>query len=492
MKTILPKACFGLLLFILLLQVPSTCLAQSEEEIAEQQHKLLKKEAKDNDTPLQAAQGPVKPEHMWGAAWKDEAYIPTKAPGAQWFEQAEMGIFLHWGLSSQSPKPSTEISWSMLKNLPWDPDNKGTLTPNEYFKLAESFDPQNYNPEKWIHAARRAGFTYAVLTTKHHEGYALWPSEYGDFSTKQYLNGRDLVGPFIEACRKYGVKAGLYYSPPDFYFNREYISFNFESTWGASPQDSPKRRPAGLDHEVIERKPMPKDWPQKYKDFTGNQVRELLTRYGKIDILWFDGGPEGISMEEIRQLQPDILVNPRMHGVGDFETFECRYPEEKPKSQWWELCMSMKTVGWGYMNNEQYSDISAILEWLVKTRSMGGRLLANIGPRPDGTLPEAAYQRLDELYSWMQIHRESVSGIEPGYWLELSDYPLSMRNGTWYLHLIPTLQTPVEIKTEQVPRRVVLMRTGEPAAFEQKDGKLVIDLKPAMRSGPLDVLKISW
>ncbi len=487
MKKLLIRLTLSALLFL-----TSSCHTNHDlpevaaDKTAEQQHKLIKS---DGD---ETSDEPQKVEHMWGAAWRDEPYIPTQAKGAQWFKDAGMGLFLHWSISTKSPKPNTEISWSMIKNLPWDPNEKGTLTPNEYFALAETFDPVNYDPEKWIEAAAKAGFTYAVLTTKHHDGYALWPSDYGQFSTKQYLNGRDLVRPFIEACRKYGLKAGLYFSPPDMHFNKDYISFNWETTWGTSPPDSPKRRPLGLNHEPIERRVIPKDWPEKYRQFTGNQVRELLTRYGPIDILWFDGGPEGISMDEIRKLQPNILVNPRMHGFGDFETFECRYPDHEPTSPWWELCMSMKTFGWAYMNNETYLDTTSILEWLVKTRSMGGNLLANVGPGPDGTLPDVVYDRFGEIEQWMEIHRESVFQVEPGYWSDISNYPVTVGTGKWYIHLIPSINDPVTLKTEKTPEDIILMRSGEKVSFSRDRENLVLNLDPEMRGHSVDVLKVIW
>ncbi len=181
---------------------------KTAEKTAKKQHKLIELKKTDNESA---------------------GFQRTTHPDAQWFENAGLGLFIHWGISSNSPKGNSEISWAMIRNLPWDPKNTGTLTPTEYFKLAEQFDPQNYDPDKWLAAAAKAGFRYAVMTTKHHDGYALWPSEYGEYSTRQYLDGRDLVRPYVEACRKNGLKVGLYYSPPDWYFRRHYMSFNYNS-----------------------------------------------------------------------------------------------------------------------------------------------------------------------------------------------------------------------------------------------------------------------
>ncbi|HEX7844451.1 MAG TPA: alpha-L-fucosidase, partial [Chitinophagaceae bacterium] len=156
----------------------------------------------------------------------------TSHPDAQWYPDAGLGLFIHWGLSSVK---DLDASWPMitgwgLASIKLDSaemarvirerqyninDSRPVLTPNEYWSMAKEFNPKNYDPDKWMKAAKEAGFTYAVLTTKHHEGFAMWPSKYGNFNTSNYMGGKDLVKPFIEACRKYGIKVGLYFSPPD-------------------------------------------------------------------------------------------------------------------------------------------------------------------------------------------------------------------------------------------------------------------------------------
>ena len=156
----------------------------------------------------------------------------TQHPEAQWFANAALGLFIHWGIPSVSGE--FDLSWGMWKNEPgtrklcaqiYGLQGPGlTITPEEYWELARDFNPQEFQPEKMLKAAKEAGFTYAVLTAKHHDGFALWPSEYGDFSTKNYMGGRELVGEYVEACRKTGMKVGLYFSPPDWYFTRRYCN----------------------------------------------------------------------------------------------------------------------------------------------------------------------------------------------------------------------------------------------------------------------------
>ena len=317
-------------------------------------------------------------------------------PGAQWFGSAGLGLFIHWGISSAHG--GIDLSWGMMANTPWDEGakNRNKITPAEYFRLAERFDPGHYDPDRWLAAAAKAGFRYAVMTTRHHDGYAMWPSGYGDFGTRTHLGGRDLVRPYVDACRRNGLKVGLYYSPPDWYWNRNYTSFDFRSF-----DDSgyiPGRQAFGLNHEPVNIPPKPDGWDERYCAYIRDQVVELLTLYAPVDIIWFDGGPEVISIEEIRKFNGGILVNPRMHGHGDFKTPECVMPD-KPIEGWWELCESWAECGWGYekRGGEIYRPLDWMLGRLRPVRRMGGNYLINVSPRPDGTLPEPYYQRMAEL-----------------------------------------------------------------------------------------------
>ncbi len=181
----------------------------------------------------------------------------TKHPDAQWFPEAGLGLFIHWGICSVK---AMNISWPMIpgralaKQRITDPaereriireadyDLKGkppSITPNEYWQMAKDFNPQKYDPDKWLKAAKEAGFQYAVLTTKHHEGFALWPSAFGDFNTKNFMGGRDLVKDYVEACRRNGLKVGLYYSGPDWYFDREYKDFLYGGGHNRNPEFPP-------------------------------------------------------------------------------------------------------------------------------------------------------------------------------------------------------------------------------------------------------------
>ncbi len=312
----------------------------------------------------------------------------TAHPGAQWFGQAGLGLFVHWGISSVHG--GIDISWSMMAGKPW---GGNTITPRQYFALADRFAPEHYDPDRWLAAAAKAGFRYAVLTTRHHDGYAMWPSEESDFGTRTHMGGRDLVRPFVDACRRHGLKVGLYYSPPDWHWNRNYISFNY----GGENPKLPARPPLGLDHKPAVIAAKPAGWDQRYRAYVRAQVTDLLTRYGPVDLLWFDGGPAVMSIDEVRKLNPAIVVNPRMHGYGDFTTPECKMPSG-PIEGWWELCEIWPNCGWGYeKGGESYRSLKWMLGRLRQVRHWGGNYLINVSPRSDGTLPEAYYQRMAEL-----------------------------------------------------------------------------------------------
>jgi alpha-L-fucosidase len=329
---------------------------------------------------------------MLGIKEDKSNYKRTTHPDAQWFGSAGLGLFVHWGISTVHG--GVDLSWGMIANLTWG--NAKPITPAEYWKLAERFQPEHYDPERWIAAAAKAGFRYAVLTTRHHDGYAMWPSKHGNFGTRTHMGGRDLVRPFVDACRRHGLKVGLYYSPPDWYYNRDYMSFNFPSPKLYALD--PNAPDFDIHHQPAAILEKPDGWKETFRGYVRSQIVELLTRYAPVDMLWFDGGPPVMTIEEIRSYNPGIVVNPRMTGYGDFTTPECQMPDG-PIEGWWELCEAMNKNGWGYVRNggEDYQPLDHILSRLKQVRKWGGNYLINAAPRADGTMPEAYYERMAEL-----------------------------------------------------------------------------------------------
>ena len=326
----------------------------------------------------------------------------TTHPGAEWFfKPVNLGLFIHFGISAVHG--DLDISWGMMDNPVRRAKGNGIVTPREYWALAEKFDPKDYDPLKWLTAAKDAGFTYTVFTTRHHDGFALWPSDAGDFSTKNYMNGRDLVREYADACRAAGLKVGFYYSPPDWRFDSKYLSF----AQGSRTKENPERPHADIDHKPIEGElpKMPAEHFDRYIKYMNAQVRELLTNYGKVDLLWFDGSVKdvsrAISIDEIRALQPQIIVNDRLWGwgIGDYcSKFECGLPEEDPCMPW-ETCQIWHVGGgWSWVKNaDKYRDLETTLHQYEVCKKWGGNLLLNVAPDANGTLPKAYYDSVKEL-----------------------------------------------------------------------------------------------
>ncbi|HUS46865.1 MAG TPA: alpha-L-fucosidase [Phycisphaerae bacterium] len=404
-------------------------------------------------------------------------------PGAQWFGKGNLGLFLHWGISSMGV--DVDISWGMIANTSWDRSlyNRNKVSPALYYSFANHFNPDNYVPEKWLGAAKKAGFSYAVLTTKHHDGYTMWPSAVGEMGVRTHMGGRDLVAAYVEACRKVGLKVGLYYSPPDFYYNRKYMSFGCI--------DDPKKK-GGWYHQPTRIPRPPKGWDNKYRKYVKKQVLELMTNYGRIDVLFFDGGPECISMAELRSLQPQMVIGPRMHGYGDCDTAECGFPREAP-ADWWELCERWNIGPWGYtIHDTQYKSLGWMLGRFTHARSWGGNYLINCPPDRHGEMPEVYYQRMNELAEWLKHSGESVFGIGRGPYPQQSNVPVTTKGSNWYVHVPADFKEAPKLTGIEKPSSVLVLRTGKPLKSSFAKGALTIDLPASARTDAMDVVKVSW
>ena len=316
----------------------------------------------------------------------------------------------------------------------------------------------------------------------------------------------------MEACREYGIRVGLYYSPDDWYRERHRRSFGYEGA------------PLGLRHEPIEL-PTPSDeekrqWAEEEAPYVKGQVEELLTRYGDIDLIWFDGPAPSIPVERIRELQPDIVVNDRGHGKGsgDFSTFECRYESLEPErpDRPFEFCTTtidqydhlvtayLGAPSWGHIDGARYRPLALLLEEFVKVRAWGGNYLLNFGPTRDGELPADAYRALSGLGAWMRHSGVSLTGAGGGPWPHDSNVPVTVKEEvaeadgpgraatTWYLHLLPGFAGVAEVSGVSEPRDVRLLRTGEPLRFECTGPILRLRVPSHLRSDLVDVVEVVW
>jgi alpha-L-fucosidase len=419
----------------------------------------------------------------------------TQHPGAQWFPEAGLGLFIHWGLSSVK---AINISWPMM-------DGRGQagnqITPNEYWKQVSSFNPQKYDPNKWLKAAKQAGFTYAVFTTRHHEGFAMWPSAFGDFNTKKHMGGRDLVKPFVDACRRNGLKVGFYYSPPDWYFDRQYLNFSRKA--GATV-------PLDADHKPRTAKPSPEELAKHkaaYIAHVRGQVEEILTRYGKIDLLWFDGkvpqatGEEVIPMERIRELQPGIVVNPRLHGRGDFKTYERQLKTDKVATGWAEYCNTW-TNSWPHVAGAPFRAPGFVLGQLARSRSLHINYLLGVGPTSDGELVDEIYANMGIVRDWMKkngralrgqplpaAEQASVPATSLGKARYLFALPRFSEGGMFEKDLLPAEDTTLTLGAVTRPRAVRLLGGGR-LEHSFADGTLTIQLPAAKRTKLVDVVEV--
>ncbi len=421
--------------------------------------------------------------------------FPNPAPGAQWFPSASLGLFLHWGIHSMI---GAQPSWNMIKDYKWGGEYHSR---QEYYDQANHFAPGNYF-EKYLSAARDAGFKYAVLTTRHHDGYALWPSRYG-IGVKQYMGGRDLVREYVDACHATGMRVGFYFSPQDWHYPGYRPDTEWDvATWGkrGPVQDSVQNR---------------KDF-EKFFAYVIAQLEELLTNYGRVDVLWLDGmGWYGIPVSDlqtervyawIRSLQPDIVINDRWGNIvnpdnpsgtsmriGDFTTpFECLTPTYVP-SEWWEHChiWTGKGGGWGYNTRGLFRPLSWFMEEFVASRSLGGNFLPNVGPSGTGDMHPNFYKEIAGLKEWMATGEESLIGCGPTPGVERSNVPLTTRgHDIWYAHLLGGFKGQVSVKTDRAPYSVVLLRNRKPVEYIYRDGFLNFKLPESMRGGVDDVVKI--
>ena len=407
----------------------------------------------------------------------------TLHPDAQWFPDAGLGLFLHWGISSVK---GMNISHPMVVGRPLEKHKikskeeleriireqdyylngkKPVITPRNYFKMAESFNPNSYDPEKWLAIVKAAGFKYVVLTAKHHEGFAMWPSKYGDFNTKNYMGGRDLIKEFVDACHKLDLKVGLYYSGPDWHFDREYRSFLRDRAYRLNPELphlDQDLMPTNKKHTKAEKEAH----YAKFLEMVNGQVEELLSNYGKIDVIWFDGKPsipnsyrkKLISKKRLRELQPGIVINPRMHGRADYITFERHLPEtiDLPKEQWAEFCNPWNGT-WPYTKHA-YKPLNSILSDLIRCRIHGINYLLGFGPMGNGDLSPDAYKNVEKLKNWMNINKEAIYKVRPLPENEKCSVLSSAQGSIRYLYLPPQKEDlTVEFKDINKPAAVTLL-----------------------------------
>lgn len=369
-----------------------------------------------------------------------DGYVPApeNLEARQEFQDAKFGIFLHWGL------------YSMLATGEWTMTNKD-LNYKEYAKLAGGFYPANFDAAKWVSAIKEAGAGYICFTSRHHEGFSMFDSKYTDYDIVDATPfKRDILKELADECHKQGIKLHLYYSHIDWY--RE------DCPWGRTGRGTGRPNPEG-------------DW-KSYYTFMNNQLTELLTNYGEIGAIWFDGLwdqdqnpdfdwelPEQYAL--IHKLQPACLIGNNHHQVPfegeDIQIFERDLPGENTAglsgqdiSQLpLETCETMNGM-WGYkITDQNYKSTRTLVHYLVRAAGKNANLLMNIGPQPDGNLPEVALERLRELGEWMKVYGETIHGTRGGLVKPHSWGVTTQKGNKLYVHVLELQDKALFLPLEQ-------------------------------------------
>ncbi|HEX4487127.1 MAG TPA: alpha-L-fucosidase [Terriglobales bacterium] len=395
------------------------------------------------------------------------------------YRNAKFGMFIHWGPYSLA---SVEASWPIMEPKSWG------ISEADYRELPKRFNPTKFDPDAFVDLARAAGQKYMVFTTKHHDGFCMFDTSYTDYKITNTPYGKDIVAQLSQACKKRDMPLGFYYSPPDMHHPafRDTSKLS-KDTWNGQPE-----RP---------------DWPL-YLDYMQLQLTELLTKYGPVVLIWFDGlhhqekygGIRFIKL--IRDLQPATLVNDRIGVPGDYQTPEQFIPtgiptkgvhfnavdtsiQEKLQSavprpedfQLWETCMTINNT-WAYnAHDHEFKSSQSLIRGLVEVASRGGNFLLNVGPQPDGVIQPEFQERLHAIGDWLRVNGDSIYGTTYGPVQGMTGARTTAKDNKIFVHIFEwpgsSLSVPgVEAKILDAR----LLSTGQPVKFRQTEGKLQLDL----------------
>lgn len=345
----------------------------------------------------------------------------TKDQRMAWWREAKFGMFIHWGVYAQFAgvyKGHEQLrggaEWIM---------NRSKIPVAEYQEMAKSFNPVKYDPDAWVKMAKDAGMKYLIITAKHHDGFALFNSKASKWDiTDATPYGKDLLKPLAEACKKYGIKLGFYYSQAQDWNNPGGSAARKVMREGWLNPDSAK-----VDAYTLENKghwdpaQITKTFDQYIDEVAVPQVKELMTNYGDIAVLWWDTPTNmtdeaALKLQNALKTQPHIITNDRLkrpNFPGDTKTPEQKIPSQAELDGMdWETCMTMNGT-WGFRTADQkWKSTETLIRNLVDIASKGGNYLLNIGPKPDGTFPQESIDRLKGIGAWMKVNNEAIYGTK--------------------------------------------------------------------------------
>jgi alpha-L-fucosidase len=372
--------------------------------------------------------------------------VPRPAPrfgdGRDWWFSKRFGMFVHWGLYAIHGFHEQE-QW------------RARVPRKQYVELARQWNPVRFDPDAWLDLAAETGMKYLCITTKHHDGFCLWDTRQTSYNTMNTPYGKDVLRLLSDACHRRGVPLCLYYSIADWHH--------------------PNYPNQGRHHELP---PQPGDDPSlpKYLDFLRLQVQELCTNYGELGGFWWDMNVDqhiDPSINDmIRKLQPNAVINNRGFDAGDFGTPERDYDKNGEESLTFdkrtEACQSVGTESWGYRADEDYYDDRHLLRSIDKYLARDANYLLNVGPAPDGTIPDRPASILRRIGKWYHAVAESLEGAAPASHLTSNrNVLLTRKDNSLYVHLHKDpVSEAVKLKPlKAAPKRCTLLNTGQAVAF---------------------------
>ncbi len=409
---------------------------------------------------------------QWPAVAEDPA-----AERIRRFNDCKFGMFIHWGPYSLA---SVEASWPLMR------PEAGTLSEADYRSLPARFNPVRFDPKAWVKLAKAAGQRYMVFTSKHHDGFAMFDSAFTEYKITRTPYGKDIAAMLAKAAHDEVLPFGFYYSPPDMHH--------------AAYRDTAKPSRENWKGEAFR-----PEWPL-YLSYMELQLRELLTRYGDLFVIWFDGLGlhekwDGVRFHKmIRELQPRCLINNRIGPMGDYATPEQRLPKgiptrhskvanfsprdealaaEPPKPedfQPWETCMTINGT-WAYNRNDlRYKSTTELIRTLIDAASKGGNFLLNVGPTPEGAIQPEFEERLLAMGEWLKANGESIYGTTYGPLQSLPFGRTTAKGRTVYAHVFDWPSASLEIAgLKHRVRQVSLLASKKPLKFTQEGDRLRID-----------------
>ncbi len=404
--------------------------------------------------------------------------VGSEEERTSWYRNAKFGMFIHWGPYSLA---SVEASWPIMK------PTAGGITEAEYRELPKRFNPTKFDPHAFVDLARAAGQQYMVFTTKHHDGFCMFDTSFTDYKITNTPYGKDIVKQLADACKERGMPLGFYYSPPDMH----HPAFRDTSKLAKENWNGEPARP---------------EWPL-YLDYMQLQLTELLSTYGPVALIWFDGLHHqekygGIRfLDLIRKLQPATLVNDRIGLPGDYQTPEQFIPGAIPTKdvrfnavdttvnqklkniipkpedfQLWETCMTINNT-WAYnMHDHEYKSAQVLIRSLVEVASRGGNFLLNVGPQPDGVIQAEFQDRLQAIGKWLAVNGDSIYGTTYGPIQGVPSIRVTAKNDKIFIHVFEWPSSPLEI--DGLKAKVLsayLLASGQPLKVRQSEGKLQIE-----------------